>query len=124
MQNHKIVPVAERDIGRKFCFLLTAGSKTYYFAAANLQILMKWITLLTEVTAWYQSEDDILFCDWDTEEGKPLRRVDSIEKSDNRLKLHLNLSNLMPGRDSPSTARSSKKSFVFFYCFFFFLILC
>uniref|UniRef100_A0A7S4HMU1 PH domain-containing protein n=1 Tax=Vannella robusta TaxID=1487602 RepID=A0A7S4HMU1_9EUKA len=108
LQNHKIVPIAERDIGRKYCFLLTTTSKSYYFSAANPQVLMKWINVLSDVVAWYQSEDEILFRDWELEEGKPLRKCDSEDRSgDSRLKLNLNLSMLKPSRDSPATARTS-----------------
>ena len=79
LQNHKIVPVAERDIGKKFTFLLSCGKHCYYCAAANPQFLMKWINLLSDVTSWYQSEDDALFHEFDFDGSHVVRKSESLD---------------------------------------------
>ena len=80
LQNHKLIPIAEREIGKKFTFLLSAGHKTYYFAAANLQIFMKWINVLAEVKPWCQSEEDILFREFEVGDGGVVKKSESVEK--------------------------------------------
>jgi hypothetical protein len=80
--NHKIVPISEREVGKKFCFLLTCGKKSYYFAAANPQVLLKWLNVLSheEIVHWYLSED----IDSDEETNTP---TGTITKSDSTLSL-------------------------------------
>lgn len=79
LQNHKIVPISEREIGKKYAFLLTCGKHVYYFAAANPQVLMKWINLLSDVTSWYQSEDDILFKEFEFDGSNVFRKSESLD---------------------------------------------
>lgn|SRR3990167_1103249 len=84
LNNHKIVPIAEREIAKKYCFQLTAGKKSYYFAAANPQVLLKWINVLgpSEIVPWYQSEDScILEIEDEEDEETPMLRLATTKSS-------------------------------------------
>ena len=51
----KITPLAERSTGKKNCFQLTCGGNLWMFAAANPEILIKWVTALDEVHHWCET---------------------------------------------------------------------
>jgi len=56
LHDYKILPIAERDIGRKFCFQITTPTQSYYFAAANPKVLLKWLNCLAQVSPWYLTD--------------------------------------------------------------------
>jgi len=82
---HKITPVSEREVGKKYCFLLTCGKKSYYLAAANPQVLLKWLNVLShdELVYWFVSEDSMA-CESDEETPGSST---TISKSDSTLSL-------------------------------------
>lgn len=55
LRNRKIVPVAERDIGRKNSFLLCSEPQSFYFAAAKPDVLIKWLYAFDAIVPWYYS---------------------------------------------------------------------
>ena len=53
-----ILPIAERDIGKKFCFKVDSGKRSYYLCAASAKILMKWLKAIQEASKWYESSPE------------------------------------------------------------------
>ena len=60
LRNPKIIPIPERDVGKKNCFQLTTTSGTYQFAAANPEILIKWLYSFDAMVPWFYSDNSIL----------------------------------------------------------------
>ena len=108
LHNIKIDLVAERDIGKKFCFLLTVPSrKSYYLAAANPQVLMKWINVLSSTTSWYYSEDSCLY-DADRalfHSGTAVKKSESVDE--------LTRAKYQSGSRTPNSGSSYRSRYVF-----------
>jgi hypothetical protein len=57
LHNYNMRPMSERDVGKPHCFRLVTPNHSYYFAAANPTVLVKWLSLLNEVSPWYLSRE-------------------------------------------------------------------
>lgn len=67
LHNYRIVPISQRDIGKPCCFAVTVRKRTYFFAAANPKVFLKWLNVLSpeEIRPWHLSTEDIYYSEPD-----------------------------------------------------------
>eukprot|EP00012_Vannella_robusta_P009194 CAMPEP_0206206346 /NCGR_PEP_ID=MMETSP0166-20121206/14860_1 /ASSEMBLY_ACC=CAM_ASM_000260 /TAXON_ID=95228 /ORGANISM="Vannella robusta, Strain DIVA3 518/3/11/1/6" /LENGTH=320 /DNA_ID=CAMNT_0053626737 /DNA_START=83 /DNA_END=1045 /DNA_ORIENTATION=- len=111
LTDHRIVLKTEQDIGKKHGFMLTSGRHNFYFAAAKLEIQVRWLTALGELTPWFYTGNEELEKVESQEEAQPdiarmsaKRSVTVPSLSRNRSKKKLAVSNSETAEPFPGIA--------------------